>query len=86
MFERFCSIIDKVFVCPNIAMYVGSHLKLPLGYEGSNLKRTLVASSVTRCWRYKVTQILPKVAQILATAVLHQLIFYKTAQTFGLLL
>ena len=35
---------------------------------------------MTRCGSHKVTQILPKVAQIVATAVLHQLICYKTAQ------
>ena len=37
--------------------------------------------NVTRCWSKKVAQMPAKVAQIVATAVLHKLIFYKTAQT-----
>ena len=49
-----------------------------------------IADSVTRCWSYKVAQILPKIVQILATAFLHQLIFFKFSQkspiSFGLLL
>ena len=43
---------------------------------------SVITSSVTRCWGYKAAQMHPKVgAQIVATAVLHKLIFYKTAQT-----
>ena len=49
-----------------------------------------IADSVTRCWSYKVAQILPRVAQIVATAVLHEVAICKIAQKvinlFGLLL
>ena len=45
-----------------------------------NFRSKSFANSVTRCWSYKVAQMLRKVAQNVATAVLHKVIFYKIAQ------